>query len=226
MLGGDNGWNDLYVQPEIDSYFDLRGKTVIVDAVDTAFAFQLYHMMELNGIGVDDVEIKPVGATRFRLKAMTTDRSIAACMLNLPFSLLAQRAGIRKLATATDVIGPYQSTTAFALRSWAKQHGDVMVRYIGGYLDGLRWALDDSNRTSAIALLEKRLNIPRDIAVQSYAVATDINDGFARDAAIDYKGFSNVLALRAKYHGDWGGKPPEPDRYLDLSYYHKSLSHL
>ena len=28
VLGGDNGWNDLIVQPEIGTYTDLRGKTV------------------------------------------------------------------------------------------------------------------------------------------------------------------------------------------------------
>ena len=30
VLGGDNGWNDLFVQPEIKGYGDLRGKTVVV----------------------------------------------------------------------------------------------------------------------------------------------------------------------------------------------------
>ena len=28
VLGGDNGWNDLIVQPDIKTYTDLRGKTV------------------------------------------------------------------------------------------------------------------------------------------------------------------------------------------------------
>ncbi|HYB73365.1 MAG TPA: ABC transporter substrate-binding protein, partial [Candidatus Sulfotelmatobacter sp.] len=42
ILGGDNSLNDLYVQPEIASIPDLRGKTVIVDAPNTAYALQLY----------------------------------------------------------------------------------------------------------------------------------------------------------------------------------------
>src|SRR6202158_5910264 len=32
VTGGDNGFNRIFVQPEIGSYAELRGKTVVVDA--------------------------------------------------------------------------------------------------------------------------------------------------------------------------------------------------
>jgi ABC-type nitrate/sulfonate/bicarbonate transport system substrate-binding protein len=47
--GGDNGFNELIVQPEIATYADLRGKAVVVDAINTAYAFQLYDMLAQNG---------------------------------------------------------------------------------------------------------------------------------------------------------------------------------
>src|SRR5713226_4523146 len=56
--GGDNGFNELIVQPEIASYADLRGKTVIVDAVNTAYAFQLYDMLAQNGLKKSEYTIK------------------------------------------------------------------------------------------------------------------------------------------------------------------------
>ena len=226
VLGGDNGWNDLFVQPEIKAYGDLRGKTVVVDAPDTAFAFQLYQMLKLNGVGQSEITVKPVGATRFRLQAITTDKSVAASMLNLPFSLLAEQAGIKKLATAVDVIGPYLSTTGFVLRPWAKDNGDTLVRYLQAYIEGLRWAMDPSNKAEAIELLAKGLNISPDIAVRSYAVASDPKNGFMTDAKVDMDGFKNVLKLRAELHGDWGGKPPMPEQYLDLSHYARALAGL
>src|SRR5205823_4284332 len=77
VIGGDNGWNDLIVQPEIKSYADIRGKSVVVDAPDTAFAFQLYQMLKLNGVGLNEITVKPVGATRFRVQAMTADKNVA-----------------------------------------------------------------------------------------------------------------------------------------------------
>src|SRR5579871_843044 len=38
LAGGDSGMNEFIVQPEIGSFADLKGKTVIVDAPDTAYA--------------------------------------------------------------------------------------------------------------------------------------------------------------------------------------------
>jgi ABC-type nitrate/sulfonate/bicarbonate transport system substrate-binding protein len=226
VLGGDNGWNDLFVQPEIKTYADLRHKTVAVDAPDTAFAFQLYDMLKRNGVDKSEIIVKPVGATRFRVQAMTTDKNIAAAMLNLPFSLQAEQAGLRKLATAVDVIGPYLSTTGFVLRRWGQENRDTLVRYLQAYIEGLRWAMAPANSTEAIALLASGLNISTDMAARSYAVAVDRQNGFMPDARIDMAGFRNVLKLRAELHGDWGGVAPAPEAYVDLSYYEAALAGL
>jgi hypothetical protein len=44
--------------------------------------------------------------------------------------------------------------------------------------------------------------------------------GFTRDAAFDLAGFKNVLALRAETEG---GKPADPQHYIDLSYYDRAI---
>jgi len=147
-------------------------------------------------------------------------------MLNLPFSLQAEQAGLRKLAAAVDVIGPYLSTTGFLLRSWARDNGDTLVRYIQAYVEGLRWVMQPSNKNEAVAMLADGLKIPQEMAVRSYATAVDPANGFMADAKIDMAGFKNVLKLRAELHGDWGGTPPAPERYVDLSYYERALSGL
>jgi hypothetical protein len=36
-------------------------------------------------------------------------------------------------------------------------------------------------------------------------------------------GFRNALSLRAEIEGQWGGVPPEPDKYLELQYYERAL---
>src|SRR5262249_27749161 len=40
VAGGDSGMNEFFVQPEIKSFADLRGRTLVVDAPDTAYALQ------------------------------------------------------------------------------------------------------------------------------------------------------------------------------------------
>ena len=74
------------MQPEIGAVADLRGKTVIVDAPNTAYALQLYEMLARAGLKKGDYEVKVVGATFRRAEAIRSDKTIAASMLNPPFS--------------------------------------------------------------------------------------------------------------------------------------------
>ena len=224
LMGGDNAFNNLYVIPQIKSYADLRGRTLAVDAVDTAYAFQLYAMLKMNGIRPGEYSVKPIGGTPLRLKAMREDPGhAAAAMMNPPFSIVAEQTGLKRLASAVAALGAYQGSAAFALRAWAPTHRDAIERYIRAYVDGLRWVLNPANKDKAVALLAESLKIGPEIAAASYAVAADPKSGFAKDARIDMQGFRNVLKLRAEMHGDWGGKPPSPAKYLDLSYYRRAL---
>jgi len=62
VAGGDNGFNHIIVQPEINRLADVRGKTVVVDAPNTAFALLLYKALKESGLGKDDYKVNPVGA--------------------------------------------------------------------------------------------------------------------------------------------------------------------
>ncbi len=224
LMGGDNGFNNLYVIPEIKSYADLRGKTVAVDAVDTAYAFQLYAMLKKHGVLQGQYSVNPVGGTPLRLKTMREDPAHgAAAMMNPPFSIVAEQQGIKRMASAVATLGAYQGSAAFALRNWAPAHRDAIERYIRAYVDGLRWVLDPANKDKSVALLGESLKVSPDIAGAAYAIAANPKSGFAKDARLDMQGFRNVLKLRAEMHGDWGGKPPSPAKYLDLSYYRQAL---
>ena len=222
LMGGDNSFNNVYVRPEIKSYADLRGKTVAVDAVDTAYAFQLYDILKRNGVRPGQYRVDSIGGTPLRLKAMLAGQAAAAIM-NPPFSIVAEQQGLKKMANVASVIGAYQGSAAFALRSWAPANRALIERYIQAYVDGLRWTLDPANKEKATALLRDNLKLDPDIAAASYAMAADPKAGFAKDARIDMRGFRNVLKLRAELHGDWHGKPPPPSKYLDLSYYERAL---
>jgi ABC-type nitrate/sulfonate/bicarbonate transport system substrate-binding protein len=227
LLGGDNSFNNLYVQPEIQSYADLRGKVLAVDALDTAYAFQLYEMLKRNGVPPGQYTPRAVGGTPLRLKAMLEDKpNGAAAMLNPPFSIVAEKSGLKRMANAADALGAYQGSSAFALRTWAPGNAETIVHYIQGYVDGLRWALDPANRETATGYLRDKLTLSPEIAAAAYAVAADPRTGMAKDAKVDMQGFRNVLKLRAELHGDWGGTPPAPEKYLDLTYYDKAIANM
>jgi ABC-type nitrate/sulfonate/bicarbonate transport system substrate-binding protein len=226
VVGGDNGWNQLIVQPGIGTAADLRGKTVVVDAPNTAYALQLYDMLARAGLKKGDYEVKVVGATFKRLAAIREDKTIAASMLNPPFSVLAQKAGLKSLGSAVKTVGPYQATAGFVMRAWAKANDDTLVKYLQAYVEGVRWSLDPANKETAVKLLMDRLKLAEDVATAAYEAATDPAEGFAKDGKVDLEGFRNVLKLRATHLGTWGGTPPAPEKYLDLSYYQKAFAGL
>jgi ABC-type nitrate/sulfonate/bicarbonate transport system substrate-binding protein len=227
VTGGDSSMNELIVQPEVRSYADLKGQTLLVDALNTAYALQLKKILLMNGLkeGVD-YKLNPIGGTGFRLRGMKENKDYKGAMLNLPFSLDAKAAGLKSMGRATDLIGPYQANGTFVLRKWGQANRDKLERYIAGLIEGTRWAMSPANKDAAVKILAERLKVSTENAAQTWQLMTDPKFGIARDARFDMEGFKNVLALRAEIEGSWGGKAPPPDKYLDLSYYDGAMKRL
>jgi ABC-type nitrate/sulfonate/bicarbonate transport system substrate-binding protein len=216
VFGGDDSFNRLIVQPEINSLAEIKGKTVAVDAVNTAYAFQLYEMLRQKGLNKGDYEVKSVGGTGQRLEAMTKDKTYAAGIMNPPFSTRAEKAGLKVMGTVADALGAYQGSAAFVLRTWGAANADALVKYTQAYIEGMRWMLNPANKPEAVALLSERLKLPADVAGQAYDATLK---GFQPDGALDMAGVRNVLKLRAQFEG---GTPADPAKYIDLSYYEKA----
>jgi len=209
VFGGDDSFNRLIVQPEINSLADIKGKTVAVDAVNTAYAFQLYEMLRQKGLNKGDYQVKPVGGTGQRLEALTKDKTYAA-----------EKAGLKAIDTAAAALGAYQGSAGFVLRSWGASNADTLVKFTQAFIEGLRWMLNPANKTEAVALLADRLKLPIDVAGQAYDATLK---GFNPDGALDMEGVRNVLKLRAQFEG---GTPADPAKYIDLSYYEKARAGL
>jgi ABC-type nitrate/sulfonate/bicarbonate transport system substrate-binding protein len=212
--------NEFIAQPDVRSFADLKGHTLLVDAPNTAYALQLKKILLMNGLREGtDYKIYPIGGTGMRLRGMRENKDYKAAMLNLPFSLDAKASGLKSMGRATDIIGPYQANGTFELRKWGEAHRDQLERYIAGLIEGTRWAMTPANKDAAVKILSERLKVSTDTAAKTWELMTDPKFGIAPDARFDMQGFRNVLALRAEIEGSWGGKAPAPDRYLDLSYY-------
>ena len=143
---------------------------------------------------------------------MRENRDYTASMLSPPFSIIAERADLRSLGFAVDLRGPYQAIGAFVLRAWAGANGVLLERYIGAYVESLRWALAPPNREEAVTLLVDRLELAPDVAVATYLRAVDPAGGLTPDALLDLDGFRNVLALRVELRGYRGERTPATGR--------------
>ncbi|MES2191579.1 MAG: ABC transporter substrate-binding protein [Pseudomonadota bacterium] len=225
VCGGDAGMNDFMVRAEINSMDDLRGKLLAVDAPNTAYALAAKKILKLNGLVEDrDYGVKLAGGTGPRSAAMVADPLLAAAMINPPFSFTVREKGLKSLGTQFDLLGPYQATGAFVMRRWADTNADALAAYLAAYIEGQRHVLNPAHRAEMVALLVARFNLSPAVAEGTYEAVVAAGSGLAPDAAFNDDGFRTVLSIRAEMEGMWGGKPPKPQRYLDLSHYDKALA--
>lgn len=225
VMGGDSGMNEFMVRPNINSFADIRGKSLAVDAPNTAYALVARKILKNNGL-IDgrDYTLRLAGGTQGRSAAMVANPDLAASMVNPPFSFTVRERGIKSLGRATELAGAYQATGSFVMRSWAAANRSALERYMAAYIEGTRYAMNPANRSEMIKLLEDRFKLLPAVAAQSYDALNTPGFGMATDARLSMEGFRNVLALRAEIEGQWGGKAPEPGKYLDLSYYERALA--
>src|SRR5216684_871763 len=226
VMGGEGSQNELIVQPEIKSTKDLRGKTLIVDAVNTAYALQLIKILYLSGLNPSDYTLKPVGSTPQRLVAMREHKEYAGAMLGPPTSIVAKREGFVSLASVQESIGAYQAAGFFTQRQWAKEHASTLVAFLAAIIEAQRWMMAPANKQQVIDLWIKEYHLAPEVAAATYESSMNHPGGFARDARFDLEGFKNVLKLRTEVEGQWNDHPSAPEKYYDSSYYDAALAKL
>jgi ABC-type nitrate/sulfonate/bicarbonate transport system substrate-binding protein len=227
VSGGDSGMNEFFVQADIASFAGMRGRILIVDAPDTAYALQAKKILLQHGLKErTDYTVKPVGAGTYRFRAMVESKENAGAILNLPFTVQAAELGMRSLGRTVDLLGPYQAVGAFVMRDWASANGPLLERYLAAYVTALRWTRDPVNKAEAIAILIETLKLSPGAAERTYNQLMDPGFGFTPDAKFDIAGFRNMLALRAEIQRKSPEDAVEPSRYLDLGYYERALQRL
>lgn len=226
VMGGDSSMNELFVQPDVATLADMRGRTLTVDAPNTAYALQGMKILKNAGVMPGEYAVKVTGGTFQRGKAMMESRDNAASTLNPPYSFEAAANGLKSMGRAVDLIGPYQASSAFAMRDWVRDHGPLLERYVAGYVEALRWARDPAHRDAVVALLADKLKLSPAMAAKTYEALMEPRFGLAPDAKVDLDGLRSVLAIRAELTGQWGGVAPPPDKYVELGPYERGVARL
>ncbi len=207
----------FFVQPEIQSYEDLRGKALAADAVDTALALVLRRLLLAHDLDFarGDYELVAVGGTPERLDSLLRHDTWGA-ILNPPYSEAARAAGLRQLGHHSEVLPDYPGSTMAATEAWLSvpANRDAAVRYLRGWMRAVAWVTDPANRQAALDLIEARLGI-------SQPAAEALLDGVARDNAPNPAGFASVLNLRADLGLAAPALPPI-ERFYDLGIYQQA----
>jgi ABC-type nitrate/sulfonate/bicarbonate transport system substrate-binding protein len=224
VMGAESSENEIIAQPGTKSVADLRARTLLVDATNTAYALELKKVLLNNGMQAGkEYELKPVGSTPFRLQAMRENPEYTAAVMNPPFSILAKQGGMVSLGSMRKLLGWDLDRGTFALRAWTRGNSDLLVRYLAAYVEGQRLLMAPANRQQVVDLVMKESNLTEATAGDWYLAMVQ-NGGYAKDAAFDVEGFKKTLQLRAEVEAGGNGAAPSAEKYYDLSYYRMALS--
>ncbi|MEZ4595509.1 MAG: ABC transporter substrate-binding protein [Chloroflexota bacterium] len=203
-LAGSNGPISLVSRPA-GPLASLRGARIGVDAPDSGFAPILVRLLGAAGLGPDDVDLVPLGATRRRYAALA-DGLVDASMLTLPWSALAVMAGCHRLADHASVAPCLLTSAAIVRRGWLGEHPAVAEGYRAALAGALSWLRDQGSRDAATAWLAEDLGLDEPVAREVLAVMDDPLLGWPAAVDLTRDALDDVIALRAS-----AGRPPARD---------------
>jgi ABC-type nitrate/sulfonate/bicarbonate transport system substrate-binding protein len=180
----------VYVRPEIESWSDLRGKALAVDAVDTAYALVLRRVLLAHGLDMDrgDYTLIAKGTTGYRLDSMIAGETFAG-VLNVPWDSKALAAGMVRFADHREVLPDYPGGVYAVTRQWAGKNRGVLIRFLRAWNEALRWCQEETHQSAAVKLIAESENLDE-------KSATGRLRQLPKDGRLNLPGLQSVLDLR------------------------------
>src|SRR6266536_188060 len=207
----------VYVRPEIQSWDDLRGKKLAVDAVDTAYALVLRRIILEHGLDFDrgDYELIPLGTTGARLESMTRGETFAG-VLNPPWDKKAEAAGHKRFADHREVLPNYPGGVFAVTRKWADENHRLLGEFLRVWNNALRWCHDGKNRSDALKIIAAEEKLDETAAARKLAQLPP-------SGKVNLAGLQSVLDLRIQFRlTPSTGK--DLARYFEESFYREVSS--
>jgi ABC-type nitrate/sulfonate/bicarbonate transport system substrate-binding protein len=205
----------LLARPNVTSYADLRGQTIVVDAPNGVTYWLTRRMLTQAGLGPDDYNFIFAGGTPDRLAALQAGGVAAAILIQL-FDFAAERQGFRRLGNSNEVVRTFEMTGYTARRDRIERNEDSVARFIRGYLAGQRWLYDPANRERAIQVLMDKTRLSAEDAGATYGLYIERERVFPPGMRISPAGIQAALDALVEL-GDFT-PPTPPSKYVDTTY--------
>ncbi len=206
----------LVVRPEINSYDDLRGKTVAVTNLHDGITVWVQKLMALNGLQNEDVTLKIIAGSQARSACLVAGECDAA-ILAQPAVFGALDAGFHSLGI-TNEIEPLQYMVDIVKPAWAAANRDLVLKYIRATTAAMRFIEDPMNRDEVVRVTMEFMNEPEDRVREMLSYIWDPqNRVLPQLAAIDMNSISETIALLGEY-GVLEQPWPSAERFIDPTY--------
>jgi ABC-type nitrate/sulfonate/bicarbonate transport system substrate-binding protein len=207
----------LVAQPQIEGWNDLRGGPVGVDAPDSGYAFVVYEMLRRNGLERDDYEVRPIGATVYRLRALQNGE-INAGLLSHHHETTALDDGMHILGDTRDYFAAHAGVTAAATAHWTEHNDETLHNYTRAMLAAARWVQDPANHEQVVRVVAEGRNIDEDRARRVLTIEKGARTGTISSVDDVERSLAASAALRSAYTGT------EPTGYFDAQYMRAALA--
>jgi NitT/TauT family transport system substrate-binding protein len=206
----------LMGRPNLGSYADLRGQTIIVDSPNGITSWLTRRMLATAGLGPDDYNYLYAGSTSDRFAALAAG-GVAAAIVIQPFDFAAERQGYRRLGNSNDVVRSYEFVGYTTRRDWLSRNEDAAARLIRGYVAGQRWLHDAANKEQAIRVLSDRTRLAPEDARATYELYVERERPYPAGGQINLAGVQAVLDSLVE-QGELTAPTPPPTKYVDPRY--------
>ncbi len=138
---GQKPLHDLMTSPEIRSFADLKGKILAVTSMGSMSDNLTRRILRKNGLEPDrDVALRVIATEPLQLAALKK-KIISGVLVTVPYNVLAEKDGFRRLAYAGD----YEETViggVVATGKLLKEDPRKVLRFLRATLRGLRFYRD------------------------------------------------------------------------------------
>ena len=180
-------------ESRVKSIRDIKGLRISISATGAISEYELGKALEVAGLGLDDVDTKPLGAPQ--AVAALKNGAIDGAIFVPPFDAAAVQAGGFKLLDIDATVRPRMEVGGLIYNTdWAARNRDVLDRFALAHIRGGRCYLEaargGANREEMIDYFLKYSPI-KDRAIFSDMVWTEINpDGLVMaDSLLDQQEF-------------------------------------
>jgi ABC-type nitrate/sulfonate/bicarbonate transport system substrate-binding protein len=194
---------------------DLRGGTIGILNFKEGTFFHVKAMLAAHGLRFPgDYNVKETGGVPPRHKALL-EGTIDAGLQSVPWSHLAEEAGMNNLGDVASYVPDWQFVSVNANDQWAAAQRATVVRFLRALNRATQWLY--AHRAEASAIAARELPAPLHQAERAWDFFTGTN-ALTRDLSVNRKGLSAVLATLRESGLLAADAPSDPAFYINETY--------
>lgn len=194
----------------INSFADLKGKPIAVDAPNSGLVFAMHKILAANGLtfntgSPDDYTLQVVGGVALRFQYLQagqtpTGQKVYGAIFNSP-TTSRLTPPVKILAYFKDYVAPFQSGAYVTRHNYANTNAANLEAFLRASIRADRFAKDPANRAIVVSQIAAELAVTSAVAEKILDAALDPVSGENDDLKMSKKGLIANIELRQEFNG-------------------------